>query len=207
MVKYIISVAAGAIAGFGVGYLVARRKDEKIRKQELEELRAYYKKKMEGNKDAGEAEVSSDENKVEVSDVIVENGYTTDEPVNNIGVTAEMVAEPEETVQAIPGTGLPYPTPYIIESDQFGDQEGYTCAGTWFLYQNGVLIDSNGDRVAMADRDAMIGKVLTSVDALDHFDVESAVYVRNERLKMDFEILYETEDYVDPTTECYDIDE
>ena len=193
--KNLLIFVAGAVLGSAVTYVVVRRSDERKRKKEIDELREFYKNREE-NKDAGTTDEHVESPKTESENIVSQTSNLDPIYVEDV--------EGDVQLEVIPGSGLPYPAPYIIESDQFGDQEGYDCAGTWFYYQNGYLIDSTGMEVSFADRDAMIGNLLTSEDALDHFDCESAVYIRNERLKTDFEILLETEDYKVPSINAHE---
>lgn len=209
--KNLLIFVAGATVGSLVTYIVVRRKDERLRKEEVEQVREYYKEK-ENNNEKRNSEEDCGEGKGDRSEDSINSKGSSSEDQKEVSENNDSSSdrysdyveddddEPDVQMIPIPGSGLPYPVPYIIESDQFGDQDGYETAGTWYFYQNGYLIDSLGHEVGMSDRDAMIGNLLTTEDALDHIDVESAVYIRNEKLKMDFEILFECEDYIVPHT-------
>ena len=84
-----------------------------------------------------------------------------------------------------------YPGPYIISPDEFaGDYEFDTVDVTYFA--DGVLCDENN--VPLEDIENTIGN-----DAVRHFGEyeNDAVYVRNERLKCDYEILRDERKYAD----------
>lgn len=84
-----------------------------------------------------------------------------------------------------------YPVPYVISPDEFaGDYEFETVDITYFA--DGVLCDENN--VPLEDIENTIGN-----DAVRHFGEyeNDAVYVRNERLKCDYEILRDERKYAD----------
>ena len=84
-----------------------------------------------------------------------------------------------------------YPRPYVISPDEFaGDYEFDTVDVTYFA--DGVLCDEND--VPLEDIENTIGN-----DAVRHFGEyeNDAVYVRNERLKCDYEILRDERKYAD----------
>lgn len=90
-----------------------------------------------------------------------------------------------------PKTDEDYPRPYVISPDEFaGDYEFDTVDITYFA--DGVLCDEND--VPLEDIENTIGN-----DAVRHFGEyeNDAVYVRNERLKCDYEILRDERKYVD----------
>lgn len=81
--------------------------------------------------------------------------------------------------------------PYVITPDEFGDIYEYETL-TLFYFADGVVTDS--DKQPLDDVDEIIG-----LDSLNHFGEyeEDAVYVRNDRLKADYEVLKDLENYFD----------
>ena len=80
--------------------------------------------------------------------------------------------------------------PYVIEPEEF-DTLGYKTVSLNY-YDDGVLTYENDDIIENVDE--LVGR-----DSLSHFgEYESdAVYVRNDTLKTDFEILADTRRYED----------
>lgn len=77
--------------------------------------------------------------------------------------------------------------PYIIDADEFGEYDYETCSLTY--YADCVLEDEYGDLVE--DADDLIG-----LDNLNIFE-EDSLYVRNDRLHKDIEILRDYQKYSD----------
>ena len=88
-------------------------------------------------------------------------------------------------------------SPYVILPEEFGecDDTSYTCSSLRY-HADGVLAYDNGDIVT--DLEDIIG-----FDALSHFGEyeEDSVFVRNPRLKMDYEILLDLTNYYEPVNE------
>lgn len=80
--------------------------------------------------------------------------------------------------------------PYVIDPSEYGDLDYKQVSLNY--YDDGVLTYENDDIID--DIDSLVGK-----DSLSHFGEYEAdtVYVRNDRLKIDFEILADTRRYED----------
>ena len=81
--------------------------------------------------------------------------------------------------------------PYVISPDEFGEFYDYERIDLTY-YSDGVLADENDDIVD--DADNSVGS-----DFAEHFGdyEEDAVHIRNDRLKCDYEILYDHRKYCD----------
>lgn len=80
--------------------------------------------------------------------------------------------------------------PYVIPPEEFGENDYETSSFTY--YADGVLTDDNDEIVY--DVENTIGS-----DSLTHFGEyeDDSVFVRNERLEIDYEILFDTRKYYD----------
>lgn len=83
--------------------------------------------------------------------------------------------------------------PFVIPPEEFRmlEGDGYSTV-TLMYYADGVLADDNDEIVE--DIDAWVGK-----ESLDHFGEydDDSVYVRNHRLKVDYEILRSQREYAE----------
>lgn len=113
---------------------------------------------------------SDDENlsNEEYSDIIIDNGYTTD--------TKKEVDDKMEN------------RPYVIPPDEFDMEDYDTCSLTY--YSDGILADENNDIVE--DVEDTVGE-----ESLTHFGEyeDDSVFVRNDKLKIDYEILLDIRRY------------
>lgn len=84
--------------------------------------------------------------------------------------------------------------PYVIPPEEFDDNDYETESLT--LYADGVLVNVYGNPIEDVDR--LVGK-----ESLTHFGEyeDDSVFVRNDELKTDFEILLDTRRYHDLTEE------
>ena len=79
--------------------------------------------------------------------------------------------------------------PYVISPDEFGEKDGYENV-TLTYYADGVLTDYFDNVISNVDE-------VVGFDSLDHFGEydEDAVFVRNEKMETDYEILRDLRDF------------
>ena len=165
--KGLLGFAAGLVVGAVAGIYLAKDKIMADAKQEIEEVREYYKSKKESKEEVKEEQVEQEQPKEEKEEY--------KEIVNNY-VNYNKIEQPK--VQT-----MLEDTPYIIDVDEFGMNEEYdTMCLTYFA--DGVLVDDSDEVVE--DPDVVVG--LDNLKIFEEFGA-SAVYVRNEVWKTDFEIL------------------
>ena len=164
--------AAGVVAGAVAGAYLVKDKVIADAKQEIEEVREYYKSKKETNKEETVEEQPVEEEVKEEKEykTIVENsGYVNYNKPEQ--VTQHSVLEDE---------------PYSIDPEEFGDkeEEGWdTMTLTYFA--DGVLIDDTDEVVEQPE--VVVG--LDNLKIFEEFPDATCVYVRNETWRTDFEIL------------------
>lgn len=83
--------------------------------------------------------------------------------------------------------------PHVISPDEFGDQDEYDEISLTY-YADGTVTDDNDRAMSKDEIEETIGK-----DSLTHFGEyeDDSVFVRNDRLKADYEILMDQRSYVD----------
>ena len=79
--------------------------------------------------------------------------------------------------------------PYVISPDEFGEKDGYENV-TLTYYADGVLTDYFDNVISNVDE-------VVGLDSLDHFGEyeDDAVFVRNEKMETDYEILRDLRDF------------
>lgn len=82
-------------------------------------------------------------------------------------------------------------TPYVISPEEFGENDNYETTSLTF-YSDGILADEDDEMID--DVDSLVG-----FESLSHFGEyeDDSVFVRNDRLETDFEILLNTMSYSD----------
>ena len=163
--------AAGVVAGAVAGVYLVKDKVIADAKQEIEEVREYYKSKKESKKEETVEEQPAEEVKEEKEyKTIVENsGYVN-------------YNKPEQVAQH----SVLEDEPYSIDPEEFGDkeEEGWdTMTLTYFA--DGVLTDDTDEVVEQPE--VVVG--LDNLKIFEEFPDATCVYVRNETWRTDFEIL------------------
>lgn len=169
--KGLFIFAAGVVAGAVAGAYLVKDKVMADAKQEIEEVREYYKSKKETKKEETIEEQPVEEVKEEKEyKTIVENsGYVN-------------YNKPEQVAQH----SVLEDEPYSIDPEEFGDKEdeGWdTMVLTYFA--DGVLIDDADEIVEQPE--VVVG--LDNLKIFEEFPDATCVYVRNETWRTDFEIL------------------
>lgn len=172
-VTFVIGVAIGSAAT----WYVTKTKYEKIAQEEIDSVKEYFSERSSKN----EKPVDIPENKDESVDIkeyaskLSDNGYT------NYSGAEESVLEEMHKIEK----------PYVIPPEEFGELDDYTKISLTY-YADHILADDNDEFVE--DVELTVG-----FDSLNHFGEyeDDSVFVRNDRLKIDYEILLNQRKYTD----------
>lgn len=182
MDKKMIFITLGwAVFGSGIGFFAGwkisenktKHKYEEAMDQEAKSLREYYQSRL-ALLDKKDSDRASEED--QILDVKVE--------IPSYGKAFEKSEEPVSPV-AEKKVVNPNGKIYIITPEEFGELPDYD-AECLSYFEDDILTDEDLNEIANIE--GLIGN-----DALDRFGeyVEDIVYVRNEKIKTDYEIQYE----------------
>lgn len=173
--KNLLIFLAGAALGTIVTERVLKTKYEQIAEEEIASVKEVYAKKMKKPEEPTEGDTEPEPTKEEV------NQYR--EMASNYTNYSKIKKEDEKEVVEV------Y-TPQVISPDEFDTNDFKTQTLT--LYADGVLADEYDNVITNVDE--IVGE-----ESLDHFGEyeEDTVYVRNEELETDFEILKDDSNYRD----------
>lgn len=167
--------AVGFIAfAFGAGLTAVilqqylKKKYEKIAQEEIDSVKETFSKRQ-------KSEAEEKREAEEYATVLQKEGYT------NYGDAPSDEEKEEETVDR----------PYVISPDEFGEFEEYERI-TLTYYADQLLVDEDDELVE--DVDKTVG-----FESLKHFGEyeEDCVFVRNDGLCCDYEILLDERNYMD----------
>lgn len=165
--KFLI-FAAGAAVGSAVSWRILKQHYEQIAREEIESVKETFARRK--------AELVSDQE---------EDIQFTEEEVNEYNEVAD-VYRTEDSRKEEPMKG-----PYVIPPEEFGDYPDYERISLTY-YADGVLTDENDDPID--DPDDVVGE-----DSLNTFGKyeDDSVFVRDDSVKRDYEILADTRRYAD----------
>ena len=165
---FLFGLTTGAAVGAFVSWRITQARYERVMEEEVTSMREVLAQKTSVNTDVEDTEQEV-ELPEEVADAMRKYDRVSEEIQN--GGTIKMGKHP-----------------YVISPDEFG--EDYETE-TLTFYADGVLVYYVSDEL-VEDVDATIGS-----DSLSHFGEyeDDAVYVRNDSLKRDFEILRDSAKY------------
>lgn len=165
--KLTLAFALGAAAGSVVTWRLLKTTYERIAQEEIDSVKEVFSRRAaEADQEAVEKEAYT----------VIANVYNTigkEKNEEEKGGSEEMAID----------------KPYVIAPEEFDELDGYETR-TLVYYEDEVLADDTGDIVD--DIDEIVGE-----DSLTQFGryEDDSVYVRNDRLKTDFEILRDYKSY------------
>lgn len=163
---------AGAIIGSAVTWKFLKTKYEQIAQEEIDSVKEAFSRRM---NDKQKFHTETKPNLQELADQVKFLKYEADSCSSL-------------TSKEVPGVKK---DPYIIEPGEFGEADGYDVISLNY-YADGVLTD--GFDVPIEDVESVVG-----LDSLTHFGEyeDDSVYVRNDELKADYEILLDMRKFSD----------
>lgn len=173
MNKTILSSIGMFVAGAAIGSLVTwklvKTKYEQIAQEEIDSVKEAFSKREEKS---SKKEIDEDNSETErLEDIIDESCYKTE------SIDKEEKKEMNNSDR-----------PYVITPEEFGDSDYAIISLTY--YTDGTVTNEKNKIVANVDE-------LIGLDSLDHFGEyeDDSVFVRNDALQIDFEILKDWRDY------------
>lgn len=187
MNKLVVFVAGAAIGSL-VTWKLVKDKYERIANEEIASVKEVFSRRYaEKAKEAEEAnDVSEDEEDHEPDPAEV-NAYR--EMVKDLRYSSE-----EQVENNTEGGSTVFDGPYVITPDEFGEDPNYDTISLT-LYADGILTDEDDE--VITDVDDLVGE-----DSLTHFGEyeDDSVFVRDDRVKTDYEILRDLSNYSDRHT-------
>lgn len=181
-----IAFTLGAAAGSIVTWLLVKKKYEKQAQDDIQEIREYYAEKYKDKK------VSVEDTEIRDSSDDGEDDYDSDTAdIQRMDYANIIKNEKYTNEEKGVGTIEDGPAPYVIAPEEYGEADGYDMISLTH-YSDGVLAD---------DWDVVVEDVANTVgaDYADHFGEyeDDSVFVRNERLKAEYEILLDPRKFED----------
>ena len=174
--KALFIFAAGAAVGSAVTWKLLKTKYEQIAQEEIDSVKEAFFGSLDSCENVEDDEDSTDEEEPE--------------PETTMKYAAILQREQYTEVSEDPDEVVTVDDPYVISPDEFGEK-GYEEISLTY-YSDGVLADENDDIVE--DVDKYVG-----YESLSHFGEyeDDSVFVRNDRLEVDYEILLDLRKYSD----------
>ena len=168
--KNFIIFSLGVATGYLATWQYFKTKYDQIAQDEIDSVKERFSKLRKSTIDKEEKAIDAELNQEIYEEIIDENGY-----VNYSDVQMKKDASEK---------------PYVISPNDFGDVDYERISLTY--YADEVLVDDNDEPINNIDE-------VVGIDSLTHFGEYEAdsVYVRNDRLKCDYEILLDQGKYYD----------
>lgn len=175
--KYFITFVAGATLGSLATWIFVKKKYEQIAQEEIDSVKEVYFNRKPKTEKKDEEDVQVDEKEVTEYEKIIESaGYSKYSDVSR----SKIKTEHDDSER-----------PYVIRPEEFGELDGYEMISLTH-YSDDVLADDDDQKMADDEIDEVVG-----ADYAEHFGEyeDDSVFVRNDRLKCDYEILLDQRKY------------
>ena len=175
---FVLGVAVGSV----VTWRYVEKKYEQIAQDEIDSVKKVFSKREAEFTENTEARIKADNAKekpsvIEYAARLREQGYTN---------YSDMVDEKPEEVKKEP---MSVDKPYVIAPEEFGDLDDYETISLTY-YADQILADDND--VIVDDVEDVVG--FDSLNSFGEYEDDS-VFIRNDRLKCDYEILLDQRKY------------
>ena len=193
--KNFFTFVTGLVIGSVVTYVIVKDKFEKIAQEEIDSVKEVFGRRVEKKVEKiAKKEVEKIRKEYNEYDNLTKNytSYSKNETEENVEEDEEVCENDEDRVELDEiERASDYDRPYIIEPQEFGALDGYSLI-TLYHYSDNVLADDCDELVE--DLDDVVGE-----DYASHFGEyeDDCVYVRNDRLKADYEICRDLRKYSD----------
>lgn len=197
--KNFFTFVTGLVIGSVVTYVIVKDKFEKIAQEEIDSVKEVFGRRVEKEADKkvekiAKKEVEKIRKEYNEYDNLTKNytSYSKTEVEDDKDEDEEVCENNEDKVELDEiERASDYDKPYIIEPQEFGALDGYSLI-TLYHYSDNVLADDCDELVE--DIDDVVGE-----DYASHFGEyeDDCVYVRNDRLKADYEICRDLRKYSD----------
>lgn len=181
-VMFVLGAAVGSVAT----WQYTKKKYERIAQEEIDSVKEIFSKRESAAEveivtpEPQTAKIGKPEEKPDITEYaarLEREGYT-----NYSNVSAGEKKEEQEAMEM---------KPYVISPEEFGEFEDYERISLSY-YADQILADEDDEKVE--DVDNVVG-----LESLTHFGEfeDDSVFVRNDRLKCDYEILLDQRTYSD----------
>lgn len=184
---------AGATVGSAATWLYLKKRYEQIAQEEIDSVKAVYAEHRKVEYTAPDTDDAQDnkQHKADIAKIkpdlvnyaaeLQKQGYTNYNEHSQKNTTEEKDEDMSDT-------------PYVISPDEFGESDNYTQISLTYYSKDDILAD---------DEDEIIEDVEDTVgnDFVDHFGEyeDDSVFIRNDRLRCDYEICRDNRSYYEVT--------
>lgn len=188
-----LSFIVGASAGSLITWKFVEKKYKQIAQEEIDSVKETYAKMRKDDLKAKQADLEAAKAKLHPAEP--EKAETPEVKPEEVQKYEDVIAKHNYTSYSNnineKGGDVMTDRPYVISPDEFGDYPDYETISLTY-YNDKVLTDEYNEIVD--DIDDLIGE-----DSLNHFGEyeDDSVFVRNDALKVDYEILLDSANYSD----------
>jgi hypothetical protein len=197
---FAIGLLVGAVCGGAAGCVFMKQKYSQIADEEIASVMARYSQEMDKHSAEQKAETAkkaeealksySSEDEDEDEDEDSEDSNDKSQDTKGRDDTASAIRHAEKVMSQ---KARKTPKPYVIEESVFNSANNPHKRGTLYYFLDGAITNDNFKPLSLEDIDELVGR-----ESLTYFsDDTDIVFVRNEALSMDYEIVMQGRNYAE----------
>ena len=186
--KSVLTFIAGLAIGAGVTYVIQKNRYEEMVKEEIDDLRDHMKEKTKEERETVKEKVKkmNGEDSTEECDFNAERLKREEEYDELLKKHSYTTNDDSETEKFNP--------PYVVTPQEFANRSGYDVI-SYNYYDDDIIANDDDEELDEENISWTLGMSTEEVQAQFGIYEDDSVYVRNEQLKTDFEILRQNENY------------
>lgn len=186
--KYALTFTIGAAVGSVVTWKLLKTKYEQIAQEEIDSVKEVFSRRRniinDNDSAVDETEGANEDNtdESEYKDAVKNSGYVNYSDMHSIAKKEDKHNMRENS------------KPYVITPEEFGENSDYECYSLTYYDADEILADEDDELIE--DVDNTVG-----LDSLERFGEheDDSVFVRNDAMKRDYEILLDRRSYSEVT--------
>jgi hypothetical protein len=194
--KSILMFIGGIVVGAGASWVYHKNKYEQMVQDEVESLREHMKNGKSTNTEPTEFEAKDENEEIKQAKEYYDNNLAEEEYDESMARVHNLVRENHYTSSNDKEENMAnkYKKPFVVTPDDFASVPGFDT-DTFYYHQDDII--SNGDNEMLGEHEVEQILGLSVLQIKEQFGVyeEDSVYIRNMRMKCDYEILREEENF------------
>ena len=185
--KSLLTFVAGLAIGAGVTYVIQKNRYEEMIKDEVDDLREHYKSKECKPKESGLNKEGTDE--------VQSYRMKSEERKESMGRVHSLVRENKYTSCDDENLNTETKPPFVVTPEEFATVPLWDV-DTLRYHANDIIANDNNEIMDEDEIERILG--MSVMEIKDQFGVyeDDSVFIRNEALKCDYEILRDEDDYI-----------
>ena len=194
---FAIGLLVGAAGGCAAGCVFMKQKYSQIADEEIASVMARYSQEMDKYRAENKAETAKKAEEAlktySGSDEEEEEDANSADKIQNVKGWGDTTSAIRHAEKIMSQNARKTPKPYVIEESVYNSPDNPHKRGTLYYFADGAVTNDDEKPLSLEEVDELVGR-----ESLTFFDDNTdSVFVRNEALSMDYEIVMQGRTYAE----------